>query len=109
MTKRRWRAEDARAVLAALDDAGVTQAAFAARHGIHPLRLWRWRARLSGAERASAASPATALFPVEVRDDELGTAAPPRIEVALPDGVVVRLAPGFDADSLRRVLAVLAC
>jgi hypothetical protein len=34
-------------------------------------------------------------------------AAVERIEIALPDGVLVRVGPGFDAAALHRVLEVL--
>jgi hypothetical protein len=62
--------------------------------------------------RSAAASPSPSFLPVEVADGAGLVAGPTaasqeRIEIALPDGVLVRVGAGFDAAALRRVLAVL--
>ena len=47
----RWSVEDARAVLAALDQSGQSVSVFAAEHGLDPQRVYVWRRRLGvGAE-----------------------------------------------------------
>jgi hypothetical protein len=44
--RRRWRAEDARTVLACLKSSGLSVPQFAAREHLDPQRLYRWRAQL---------------------------------------------------------------
>lgn len=59
------------------------------------------------------ASPATSLFVVATLGEtrEIGavpqTLAPQPLEVVLPDGLAVRVAAGFDAVTLQRLLALL--
>ena len=92
----RWKAEDAREVLAQVDRSGLSASEFAAGAGLDPERLYRWRARLhgKGAERARF---------VEV----VASAQPCWVEVVSPSGHVVRLPDVFNEDTLRKVLAVL--
>jgi transposase-like protein len=94
--RRRWREEDARRILDLLGASGMTVRAFASREGIDPQRVYAWRRRLGGPE-----APAAPAF-VELSSRR---AAP--IEVVLRSGHVVRVAEPFDADALRRLLAVL--
>lgn len=46
-------------------------------------------------------------IPVATEVSDVAMAAAERIEIALPDGVVVRVGTGFDAAALQRVLRVL--
>ena len=96
LARRRWNANTARAILKRVDGSALSVRAFAARHGIDPQRLNRWRAQL-----AAASPKATTAF-VEIRP----TAAA-AIEVALRSGHVVRVPDGFASETLRRVVAVL--
>lgn len=96
---RRWSAEDARAVLAELEGSGLSADEFAARTGLDPKRLYRWRRRLREAERS--------LF-VEVTAKP--TSAPVRagvFVVELGNGRTVRVPVGFDAAELRRLVEAL--
>ena len=80
---------------------GLSVRAFCARHGLATASFYNWRRVL---ERR-AADQAT-FVPVEV----VAGAVPAHatgLEVVLADGRAVRIAPGFDAATLRRLLAVL--
>lgn len=101
-----WREADARAIVEAWQASHETLARFAQRHRVHRGRLSRWALRLGSVE------PAPVRFhPVQVAVDGVasgGVGAPIEIEVgAGRDMRVIRVAPGFVADDLRRVLAVL--
>lgn len=103
-TRRRWTADDARAVLAALDRSGKSVCAFAAEHGFDPQRLYAWRRRVADGD------------PITFR--EVTVRPPPRaetaeaplagFEIALASGVVIRVPPTFEAAALARLLEVLA-
>jgi transposase len=84
---------------------GLDAAAYAAREGIIAKRLvwWRWKLRSTPATSA----PESRFLPVRIVD----SAARPEpaaasIEIALPNGRVVRVAPGFDPAALEQVLAI---
>ena len=90
---RRW--------IAQWQTSGSSVTAFCARHGLSPASFYAWRKTLRrrDAER-------TAFVPVHVVADLAAAPARP-LEVVLADGRVVRVAPGFDAATLRQLLAVL--
>jgi Transposase len=97
--RRRWRAEDAEAVLAKLDASGVDLVVFARQAGIDPARLKRWRRALS---------PSTApTFEEVVRVPEASVPATRWFEVVLTSGRVVRVPESFDAGVLGKLLAVV--
>jgi transposase-like protein len=78
---------------------------FCARHQLSEPSFYSWRRLLT--ERgllspASAATP-TPLFVAATLADP----APQPLAIVLPDGLVVQVAAGFEADTLRRLLAVL--
>jgi transposase-like protein len=87
---------------------GLSVSAFCARHGLSPANFYAWRRTL---ERRAAA-PA-AFVPVHVVADTAhvvaDTAQTPvsALELVLAEGRSVRVAPGFDAVTLRQLLAVL--
>jgi hypothetical protein len=93
---------------------GLTQAQYCERHRISVASLHRWREifhRESGVGTVPGGAGADGpirLLPVEV----FGRAAPPdadgsALAVVLGDGLRVEVAPGFDAPTLARVVAVL--
>jgi len=103
--KRYWRESDARVLVEAWRNSGETLAAFARRHGVERHRLARWVGRLE-----DAADEAVRFHPVRLVDrrpesDSGGHGAP--IEIQLASGQRVRVPRGFEAEELRRVLAVL--
>jgi transposase-like protein len=88
---RRW--------IARWQDSGLSVHAFCARHGLSAGNFYAWRRTLQ-----RRATPQTPFVPVQLVAD----AAPARaLEVVLADGRAVRVAPGFDAATLRQLLAVL--
>ena len=80
---------------------GLSVRAFCARHGLASASFYAWRRVL---ERRAAEQPA--FVPVQVVADATPTQAS-ALEVVLLDGRTVRVAPGFDAATLRRLLTVL--
>jgi hypothetical protein len=93
-SKRRWTVDDARAVLARLEASGMALREFAEREGLDCQRLYRWRAQIG-----AVAKPAF----VEIARPT----SEARIEVVLRSGHVLRVAPGFEAESVRRLVAIL--
>ena len=81
---------------------GLSVQAFCTRHDLAPARSYHWRRVL---ERRAAEQP-VAFVPVQVAADAVPAQAS-ALEVILTDGRAVRIAPDFDAATLRRLLAVL--
>jgi hypothetical protein len=97
---RYWRAEDAATVLAAVAASGLSVPVFAARHGLHPRRLERWQRQLTTEQ------PVADTF-VEVTLPPVTRPAGGGFEIVLRAGRIVRVSAGFDAEELRRLLAVV--
>ena len=81
---------------------GLSVRAFCARHGLASASFYNWRRVL---QRRAAAEPPT-FVPVRVVADAI-PAQTSALEVVLSDGRIVRVASGFDAATLRQLLAVL--
>lgn len=64
--------------------------------------FYRWRSKLARGDRGSPPVAAETFVPVEVI-----TQARAAIEIVLPDGVMVRVQPGFDRQTLGQVVALL--
>ena len=98
---------------------GRSRREYCAAHGLSRKTFDWWAWRLDRADRADreAGGPdgeEAHFLPVGLADAPETVTAPAaaagedeRIEIALPDGVLVRVGPGFDAAALHRVLAVL--
>jgi hypothetical protein len=95
-----WREDDARRIVDGWRESGDPVSVFAARLGIDPRRVARWARRL-----ADRPHEAFRFVPVRVVDDRPDTRA--SIDIELGHGRRVRVAAGFAADDLRRVLAIL--
>jgi transposase len=87
---------------------GLSIEAFAVRERIKPKQLgwWRWKLR-SSPSAPLAPAPTLRLLPVRV----VGEATRPAgsgvaLEIALPNGRVVRVPPGFDPAMLEDVLSI---
>jgi hypothetical protein len=93
--ERRWRQW-----LDAWRRSGLSVRAFCSRHGLSQPNFYAWRREL---DRRDAAGPA--FLPVQVLADAVPTEAP--LAVVLPGGRTIRVGPGFDATTLRQLLAVL--
>jgi transposase len=75
---------------------GLSAVAFCAKEGVSPPSFYAWRRRLQ-----PPAEQAAHLVPVRL----LPAAAP--VEMLLPGGIVLRLAPGCDLDFVRSLVAAL--
>jgi hypothetical protein len=100
--RRHWREQDARLLLEAWRGSGQTLTAFAQHYGVHPERLGRWH-RLLRAQPESQVR----FHPVRVRMGEPRSAESEKIELVLRDGRSIRVPQKFDAEDLRRLLAVV--
>lgn len=97
-----WRETEARVMVKAWQSSGSRLSRFARSHGVDPRRLSRWALRLEGSE------PAPMRFhPVRLAEGGGGQRDSRAIEIELRGGRCVRVAHGFEAEDLRRVLAVL--
>jgi hypothetical protein len=90
---------------------GLSAEAFAARERLKAKQLywWRWKLRSSGptAFALGSAPPPVEFLPVRVVDSATPTAATGSpLEIALPNGRVVRVVAGFDPAMLGRVLSI---
>jgi len=70
--------------------------------GVSQPSFFSWRKRL----RAQNGQPQSRFLPVQIEMPRSLTSGG-RIEIQLTDGITVRVEPGFDAQALRDVLAVL--
>ena len=103
----RWTAEDAKQALMALDQSGLALRAFAAREGLDPQRLWRWRrqfAETAGSTFEEVVCPAA---PSALHAEAPAPASRERFEIVLGSGRVVRVPASFDASALRQLLSIV--
>jgi hypothetical protein len=109
---RYWRASDAAVAVEAWGRSGEGLSAFARRHGIHRRRLSRWAKVL---EVSAEPSEPVTFHPVRLvaTGESEGSGSKPNgapVEIVLGTGdlgCTVRVAPGFAACDLARVLEVL--
>jgi transposase len=123
--RRHWRVEDKLRIVAEAERPGACFAEVARRHEVSRGVLWAWRKQVRSG--ALAAEPAPVFMPVQIVPEppatamaslsasscsrSLGEAGPgrdaQRIEIALPDGTVIRFGESIGTTALRRVLSVL--
>lgn len=106
---RYWRASDAAVVVEAWSRSGEGLSAFARRHGIDVRRVSRWAKELEASDELER--PVT-FHPVRLVASREAEGAGPKpsgapLEIVLGWGCTVRVAPGFAAEDLARVLEVL--
>jgi transposase len=88
--------------VARFPDSGLSVAAFCSAEGVSTNSFFYWKRQFqTAAPDASTATPAR-LLAVQV------PASPAPVEVVLPGGTVLRLAPGCDLALVRSLLATLA-
>jgi hypothetical protein len=80
-------------------DSGLSVAAFCRRESVSCQACYYWKLKLLRHDHVPDADPPR-LLPVRLKD-----AAP--VEIALPNGCVLRLAPGCDLDFVRSVVGAL--
>jgi hypothetical protein len=103
----RWDEADARWVIGLAEAEGAALHHLAREHGLDPQRLYWWRRRLASATVAAEAG-FVAVHVVE--GDEVHEQAPDcgdGVVVETPAGHRIHVGPGFDADTLARVVSVL--
>ena len=123
--RRHWRLEDKLRIVAEAEQPGVRFADVARRHEVSRSVLWAWRKQVR--EGALVPEPAPVFLPVQVTPDvppalpgapaEAATPSSPakatsgaeggRIEIALPDGTVIRVGEAIGSAALRRVVTAL--
>ena len=94
--------EEIEQILGRFRASGLSQNRFAQLHAIHPVTLGYWIRR---AEHRSAGVAPPSL--VRVRIKEADATSLPAFEVLLRSRRVLRIAGDFDADALRRIVAIL--
>ena len=97
-----WTEDEARAVLSAASRSSLSLAAFARRHGLRGRTLYLWRSQLSPHPNVE---PATGMF-ARICTDPLPSREVSGIEIAVA-GATIRVAPGFDPQTLAQVVAAL--
>jgi len=90
---------------------GLSVRAFCARESLSEPSFYVWRRELARRGRGDGTAPP--FVPVKVVEPRASGAAatpgvPGAIEVVVREGLVVRVGAGFDGDTLRAVVAVLA-
>ncbi|MBL6082386.1 transposase [Belnapia sp. T18] len=119
--RRQWRAADKLRIVAEAERPGACFVEVARRHEVSRSVLWAWRKQAR--QGVLVAEPAPMFMPLQVATDPPapvaqadGTPAVPpapwsattcRIEIALPDGTVIRVDEAIGAAALRRVLTAL--
>jgi hypothetical protein len=107
--RRRSRVEAERLVLE-FERSGLSRRAFCAQHGLSVPSLDQYRKRCRDVMSSSAMTKAAAnrILPVEFVDAEVSAAESSRpLRVELANGRRIEVAPGFDASTLERLVAVL--
>jgi hypothetical protein len=100
-----WRESEARVLVEAWRSSGETLTRFARRHGFEARRLARWVSRLEQAADEGVRFYPVRLLEGQAQPERNGSGA--RIEIELAHGRRVCVPHGFEAEDLRRVLAVL--
>jgi transposase len=83
-------------------DSGLSIRVFCARRGLSQPSFYAWRSELQRRDSKEAL-----FLPIRPLADVASPNDMPALEVFLPGGRRIRVAPGFDAATLRQLLAVL--
>lgn len=108
--RRRWTTEQKQTIAAQSLVPGASPTDIARLHGISTGQLYTWRQALQAAQPvASGRFARVEIAPQPVTSSDVPTRPRPPglIEIALPDGTMVRVDAGIDPRGLRRVLAAL--
>jgi transposase len=105
--RRRWSDEEKlRIVTESLAGPRVASAT-ARRHGISPGQLFTWRRELRVQPQRPTITPPQ-MVRVCVEDAPKASGAPSMVEIILPSGVRLIVAPDIDPAALRRIMNVMA-
>jgi transposase len=107
--RRRWTTEQKQTIAAQSLVPGVSPTDVARLHGISTGQLYTWRHALKAAQPGAAVGrfARVEVAPQPVTPPDVPVRPSGLIEIALPDGTMVRVDAGIDPRALRRVLAVL--
>jgi transposase len=94
-----------RAMLRRWHSSGLSVRAFCEEHGLAVPSFYAWRRTLAQRDSAVSFVPVQVLPEPEPRTTAAGP--PSSLELVLGTGRVLRVAPGFDGPTLRRLLALL--
>jgi transposase-like protein len=112
MAQRRRTREDWQRLVEGWPRSGLTQSQYCERHGVSVGSLHRWREQLRGAPGAGArvggveSTASLRLLPVELLA-EAPAAGEAALTLVLGARLRLQIAPGFDAPTLQRVVALL--
>jgi transposase len=105
--RRRWSDEEKlRIVTESLAGPRLTSAT-ARRHGISPGQLFTWRRELRVQPQRPAIAPPQ-MVRVCVEDSPKASGSPSMVEIILPSGVRLVVAPDIDPAALKRIMNVMA-
>jgi transposase len=107
--RRRWSTEQKQTIAAQSVAPGASPTNVARLHGISTGQLYTWRHALKAAQPGAAIGrfARVEVAPQLVAPPDVPARPPGLIEIALPDGTMVRVDAGIDPRALRRVLAAL--
>jgi len=105
--RRRWSDEEKLKIITESLAGPRLVSATARRHGISPGQLFTWRREL-GVEPARPAIESPQMVRVCVEDAPKPSGAPSMVEIILPSGVRLVVAPDIDPAALRRIVNVMA-
>jgi len=87
-----------RKAVAGWNKSGLSVRAYCSQHNLREANFYAWRREL--AERDRTKAPAVKFVPVHVRAEAV-------VEVALPDGIVVRVPADLEASTVAALIAAL--
>ena len=105
--RRRWSDEEKLRIVTESLAGPRLVSATARRHGISPGQLFTWRRELRVPPQQPAIEPPQ-MVRVCVEDDPKAIGAPSMVEIILPSGVRLVVAPDIDPAALRRIMNVMA-
>jgi len=119
MRQKRWNEQEARSIVQAWRQSGLSRRAFAEQFGVKPYRLEHWSGKVKRLDRENGHSDTRApvkVFPVRLtgsgaRKPKAPDADCPSdcIELVVPSGVRVRLGHDFNVQTLRRIMEAVGC
>jgi transposase len=105
--RRRWSDEEKLRIVTESLEGPRQVSATARRHGISPGQLFTWRRELRVQPQRPAIAPPQ-MVRVCVEDAPKASGSPSMVEIILPGGVRLVVAPDIDPAALRRIVNVMA-